>query len=38
VYINYPNVEVFIPRDGGDLRSLLNDEIPKRLMEIKYDM
>ncbi len=37
-YPNYPNVEVFMPRDGDDLRSLLNHEIPKRLMEIKYNI
>ena len=34
-YPNYPNVEVFTPSDGDDLISLLSNQIPKRILDIK---
>ena len=34
-YPNYPNVEVFMPKDGGDVKTLLSNEIPRRLLELK---
>ena len=34
-YPNYPNVEVFTPNDGDELKALLSNEIPRRILELK---